>query len=245
MKLTFKLRTLRLLPNFVFCSLLTISYTSQAATTFNLITSTFNGTSGTPISFLTGPASGNIPDNGAPYTINVPAGVVFTIDHTGFDLTTITGDITINVLGTDPATAGQIIFNKAHAKIYFNTGDFLFISSSNTDGLQELNSFGQDRVFTASATYKGTDFPTIISAGGVQGSGFLPVELTEFRVSLLGGEVLLEWATASETGNEAFLIEHSFDGRNFEAIGEIAGNGTTQAANEYRFIHPKASPGIH
>lgn len=64
-------------------------------------------------------------------------------------------------------------------------------------------------------------------------SELLPIELTYFTVSQKGKEVVFEWETATETNNDYFTIEYSFDGNIFSEIAEISGAGTTSEATTY------------
>ena len=51
----------------------------------------------------------------------------------------------------------------------------------------------------------------------------LPVDLIHFDVNAVANHHTdLHWSTASEINNSHFEIERSYDGRNFEAIGEVA-----------------------
>ena len=49
--------------------------------------------------------------------------------------------------------------------------------------------------------------------------------------------------TVSEINNEYFEIEHSLDGIDFEMIGSVQGNGTTNLYHQYRFVHLNPSNG--
>lgn len=68
-----------------------------------------------------------------------------------------------------------------------------------------------------------------------QGPTPLPVELVYFKAGSRGAAVDLSWRTASEDQNSHFVVERSSDGRAFEAIGMVAGNGTTSLATNYEF----------
>lgn len=69
----------------------------------------------------------------------------------------------------------------------------------------------------------------------------LPVELIYYRFECsTNGNAQLQWATASETNNAYFLIDASDDAYSWEEIHQIAGNGTTNAPNDY-FIEVKAN----
>jgi len=98
------------------------------------------------------------------------------------------------------------------------------------------------------ANYSGFDFATPVWSISVS-DGYailddtylLPVELTFFRGKSLGTTNLLEWQTASEKNNAYFEIERSTDGRSFEKIGEVEGNGTTLEISNYQFIDENPS----
>jgi len=55
------------------------------------------------------------------------------------------------------------------------------------------------------------------------------------------GLVKLEWATASELNCSHFEVKESFDGRTFNTIGIVEGNGTVNSISEYRFNHRSPS----
>ncbi len=71
----------------------------------------------------------------------------------------------------------------------------------------------------------------------------LPVELTYFEASEMGENVLLQWQTASELNNEAFIIERSADGLSFEPIATVEGKGTTTETSDYHFTDLRPLPG--
>ena len=67
-------------------------------------------------------------------------------------------------------------------------------------------------------------------------SATLPVNLMQFDVHAIQNHTArLQWTTASEINNSHFNIERSYDGRTFENIGEVAGNGNSQHQIEYSF----------
>lgn len=67
-------------------------------------------------------------------------------------------------------------------------------------------------------------------------AGPLPVELTSFNVIEDDCSAYLEWSTATEENNDYFAVQRSFDGRSFETIAIVAGNGTTQTAQYYSYV---------
>lgn len=79
----------------------------------------------------------------------------------------------------------------------------------------------------------------------VKGNIILPVELISFDVEPNKDNTLLTWQTASEINNDHFQIEHSTDGRNFNSIGEVDGNGDSFSINDYSFTHDTPANGIN
>jgi len=76
---------------------------------------------------------------------------------------------------------------------------------------------------------------------GVGSGGTLPVKLLSFNGNLVGKSVLLNWETSSEINNNYFDVERSIDNINFETIGKIKGNGTTNSIRNYQFTDPTSS----
>lgn len=71
----------------------------------------------------------------------------------------------------------------------------------------------------------------------------LPVELLSFTASAEDGSALLAWETASELNNDGFNVQRSFDASNWETIGWVAGNGTTNRQMSYTFNDHKPRNG--
>ncbi len=63
----------------------------------------------------------------------------------------------------------------------------------------------------------------------------LPVTFISFSGAALNETVILKWQTAKEENNRAFVIERSADGKNFQPLAEVSGNGTTQQVSTYKF----------
>ncbi|ACT92999.1 BspA family leucine-rich repeat surface protein [Dyadobacter fermentans] len=61
----------------------------------------------------------------------------------------------------------------------------------------------------------------------------LDVSLVSFNVSKAGGQVKVNWITASETDNDYFEIERSADARTWTSIARIDGAGTTTTTRIY------------
>jgi hypothetical protein len=63
----------------------------------------------------------------------------------------------------------------------------------------------------------------------------LPIELKEFTGRQQGEVNVLNWVTLSELNNDRFEIQRSSDGAEFEIIGVVNGQGTTNRISRYEF----------
>jgi CHRD domain/Secretion system C-terminal sorting domain len=72
--------------------------------------------------------------------------------------------------------------------------------------------------------------------GQVTATAVLGVELNDFVSIKKNSNILLQWKTASETNNKGFEVERSVDGKDFENIGFVKGNGNIKILTTYSFI---------
>ena len=92
--------------------------------------------------------------------------------------------------------------------------------------------------------------PSALSSGTVTVTGLamidmgssvvLPIELVSFAGKYTGDGNKLTWTTANEKNNAGFEIQRSLDGKTFENIGFVKGNGTTTTQSTYTFTDVKA-----
>ncbi|WP_377531837.1 T9SS type A sorting domain-containing protein [Pontibacter rugosus] len=64
----------------------------------------------------------------------------------------------------------------------------------------------------------------------------LPVELVKFKANTQGALVELKWQTASEQNSSHFTVERSTDGKNYESIGMVTGQGSSSSIMNYTFL---------
>lgn len=65
----------------------------------------------------------------------------------------------------------------------------------------------------------------------------LPVELTRFKADLINkNNAQLTWQTETETNHKGFEIQRSIDGKTFEKVGFVSGNGTSNTVIRYEFM---------
>lgn len=63
----------------------------------------------------------------------------------------------------------------------------------------------------------------------------VPVELTSFLASVFGNNVLLQWTTATELNNSGFEVQRRTVESEYEAVGFVAGSGSTTEQRDYSF----------
>ncbi|MDR0941211.1 MAG: hypothetical protein LBM68_03175, partial [Bacteroidales bacterium] len=64
----------------------------------------------------------------------------------------------------------------------------------------------------------------------------MPIELISFTAKHTGTEVDINWNTLTETNNDYFTVQRSHNGRNFDALGEVQGAGTTIVPQYYNYV---------
>jgi len=72
----------------------------------------------------------------------------------------------------------------------------------------------------------------------------LPITLIDFSATNVNDEVLVNWATASETNNDYFVVEASADALNFSEVGRVKGAGNSNAILNYSLTDVQPLQGI-
>ena len=158
-------------------------------------------------------------------------------------------------LGTDADASwynkGPSSAQSLHSAVFTDLMGFLFTSqgvsrSINVDALTGNSSVIFGFVFNAEDGFGSDGFlngamidDVVISAT------LLPVNLTSFNGSRKGNLVELTWETSSEENNDYFIIEKSNDGRNFEKLEVIEGNGNSTIALDYSCLDKEPFIGVN
>ncbi len=156
-------------------------------------------------------------------------------------------------LGGPPRQFGtEVTFDST----YLYTGGHLLIEIRHS-GFTGTSS-ATDAIGTAITGY-GTDFSAcwVGNYTGVTGSqgnfivtrlttsGPLPVNLVSFESSITRNDIKLIWVTEKEVNNSGFDIERQKTPGNWEKIGFVAGNGTTNEPKNYTFEDKRLVKGIY
>ena len=119
-------------------------------------------------------------------------------------------------------------------------------------GLTQAGTYTVEIFFDAPTNSSGGCDPILYESNG--GGNFfasfvvdtaLPVSNGPLDIRQHDREVTLSWTTTSEHNNQRFDIEHSLDGKTFDRVGSIAGQGNTTFPTNYTFSHAVASAGLH
>ena len=215
---------------------------------YTLLATPYEGTNGTGAS-------------GGPLTLNFTvtnsvgfvSSLVLVNADTDLDIMTITPDMVLDLAtlptpnlniraNTSPATVGSVQFDLVGRQPQFNIENLVpYALVSDFQG-------NYPAWTPLSGPYRLTITPFSGANGsGVAGSVFtitfdvanspaLPVRLTAFAAEAQGSAaVLLRWATATEENNREFVVQRSLNGREFTAIGTVAGRGSTTTPQAYTF----------
>jgi len=108
-----------------------------------------------------------------------------------------------------------------------------------------LTAFDVTHFDSPSATILGERYALQMQAVQSYISSTLPVTLTYFKAVNKQEGVSLLWETASESNNAWFEPERSANGKEFSALGKIAGNGNANKKNNYQFYDNQPISGIN
>ena len=134
--------------------------------------------------------------------------------------------------------------NAGQARIYKYSGSSWSQLGADIDGEAAGDYFGKAVSLSGDGTKLGIganrNSGNGTNAGSIRTyniSASLPVDLVYFDVHASNNHSSsLHWATASEINNSHFEIERSYDGKTFESVGEVTGNGNSQHQIVYSYL---------
>ncbi len=87
--------------------------------------------------------------------------------------------------------------------------------------------------------------PAPVDRSGASFSAVMPVTLISWEVQPVGQGVELVWETEQETDNDYFTVLHSSNGIDFEEVGQVNGNGSTDRMSRCGIVDTEAGAGMH
>lgn len=118
-----------------------------------------------------------------------------------------------------------------------------YVTQSGTycNGREEIATYNQNTGITA---YALNYFSRFGGAGNSGGAG-LPIELVNIDAKGVDNEYIeVTWTTAVEIDNAGFEVMRSTNGRDFERIGWVDGNGSTTETIDYVYNDVKVQPNV-
>jgi len=177
------------------------------------------------------------PENAS--TIYVNPGVTLTIETTGSPKT-IEWDATVIVQGS-LVLEHQLVLGDNSSGCAFNLTieEGGTLQSGNGNSIDEqliicgnlvIDNKG-DGIWTWGELDNPITGPVVVDDTG----GTLPVELISFAAQAVEQGVILRWSTASELNNDYFTLERSRNGKDFEYVRTVQGNGTVHTQIDYSY----------
>lgn len=159
-----------------------------------------------------------------------------------YDLVKISddGNFSSPVNGTE--YTGNTTYSGSGEQVVFSgagTSVTVYNLSSQTTYWFRVYEYNNEGVYTLYQTITESDNPNT-----PDGSGTLPVKITTFSAKIIEGKVHIDWVTLTEINNDYFNIEKSFDAVNFETIGKIKGNGSSNIPIEYSYVDNNVTNGV-
>ena len=144
-------------------------------------------------------------------------------------------------VGGDFSTIGGTS-QKGLAAVDATTGTLASTFKTDAQGVQSMQ-------LTGNVLYAGGSFYNvnsnarrgIVALNALNGVP-LPVKLRSFTAANSGARNRIDWATATETGNNTFEVEHSINGSRFTALGMLSGRGSH---SEYSFYDDAPFYGVN
>lgn len=72
-----------------------------------------------------------------------------------------------------------------------------------------------------------------------------PIELLAFSAERKDDMVMISWFTASEKGTDEYIVERSFDTKNYEVIGSIKASGHSTSLQAYALVDKRPEHGVN
>ncbi|MCX6181953.1 MAG: T9SS type A sorting domain-containing protein [Bacteroidetes bacterium] len=173
------------------------------------------------------------PANGVKYNYVAfkPGSTVQTGSYTGTGVNNkaVTTSVTPTFVMVKDFNGGQNTWFKASAM--GTDTSYKFTGGPDVSAVKKLTATGFTVGVNGEVNTNTSTFEYFIMSGG----STLPVELVYFAGEKEGNAINLYWQTATELNSSHFVIERSFDGISFEAIGELAGAGNSATVLNYEF----------
>lgn len=146
------------------------------------------------------------------------------------------GSLLGTVSNISVSTSGWIATDVSSLNISVTAGNyygFRIVPNLGFDANMKIdnNVYADGGLWTSNFAFGNPDDMTFI----VSSNASLPVKLISFTAQKQNNKALLQWSTASEQDSKDFIIQHSMDGSQWNAIGTIAAQGNSSTVTNYSY----------
>ncbi|MFT3932409.1 MAG: T9SS type A sorting domain-containing protein [Chitinophagaceae bacterium] len=145
-------------------------------------------------------------------------------------------DLSFDTTGLNNQVGGAVVNN--YALMIDNDGDGNFATGTTTFFTAKSAS-GKKIFFTGATLNNGVVFTILTNL-----STALPAVWLGFTANAVNGDALLNWKTSNEINVDYYVVEHSYNGISFSAIGSVTANNNSDV-NNYNYTDKGLSAGIH
>ncbi len=177
------------------------------------------------------PPTGSWPDGyfiNINHAIEIPNNIIIDLSASGLQEIRLNADLTFG--------SNSKLVLPSGAKIIVASG-VTIIASNNSQGT--LIEIGGNGLWGRGCETDGCTNTDLTGPGTMDEnsnpSNPLPVELLSFIATPEEKGLILQWSTASELNNDFFTLEKSRNGKDFEVIAQVEGNGTSHVKIDYSF----------
>ncbi len=94
---------------------------------------------------------------------------------------------------------------------------------------------------TTPGNWTTTSYSGNSSPGARNANSELPIQLISFTAKANSNFINLKWQTATETNNDFFSIERSYNAKDFEELGIVSGAGNSNTKQYYKYLDKSAN----
>lgn len=140
---------------------------------------------------------------------------------------------------------GKVLITYLESELNGNSEDMLQLASAGANEVYQIptNKSTADPLGNnvhETGDWTNVNFITATSSGSV-----LPVTLVDFVATQRENDVVLTWSTSFEANSNFFEIQHSTDGKNWRALGEVKSNGDSKIERTYSYVHQRPLAAEH
>jgi hypothetical protein len=135
--------------------------------------------------------------------------------------------------------------NTEHINGFVYNPGFMYIAHHDGTNWEDKGSNGQSNAADAYFVSQ-TNITSFSPFAIADNSTPLPIELVSFQANCAGDEKInVTWTTASEHNTSHYVVEHSRNGNDWDALTIVAAAGNSTSLLDYTYVHEQANAGTN